>query len=54
MISTGLIVVKAGVIIAYGFFLGLGFYGSKKVTNYIDYRLLLRDKKYLELLANGE
>ena len=32
-------------IVVSGFLLGIGFWGSKKVTNYIDYRLGLKDAR---------
>lgn len=36
-------------IVAGGFLLGIGFWGSKKVTNYLDMRLALRNSNINKL-----
>lgn len=40
-------------VIASGFLLGLGFWGSKKLTNYLDMRLALRDPEFMKSLQFG-
>jgi hypothetical protein len=41
-------VATAGTIVAYGFFLGLGFWASKKATGYVDYKIACWEAKKLE------
>jgi hypothetical protein len=40
-------------IISYGFLLGMGFYGSRKLADKIDEQLILRDKDLVNSLKES-
>jgi hypothetical protein len=42
---------KALTIVAYAILLGVGFWISKKMTNQVDYWMVVLDKKKMEALA---
>jgi len=46
--SLGVTAVK---LVSYGFFIGLGFYLSKKLTNIVDEKLLYYDQAKLKKIA---
>lgn len=53
MATTTAVLLVSSKIIASGFLLGLGFWGSKRLTNYLDYRLALRDPEFIKNLQLG-